>query len=64
MSPNRNPFLLEKAAKKQFFPNIHQNSEDFKDLGTFHLERRNIDYYPQEDYSQQRKIRAVDISTP
>ena len=29
-----------------FFPNIFMNSEEFKDLGTLHLERRNIEYYP------------------
>jgi hypothetical protein len=29
-----------------FFPNIFMNSEEFKDLGTLHYERRNLDYYP------------------
>jgi len=29
-----------------FFPNIFMNSEEFKDLGTLHYEKRNADYYP------------------
>ena len=33
-----------------FFPNIFMNSEEFKDLGTLHYERRNIGY-PGEDVS-------------
>ncbi len=39
-------FLNEKTQKKMFFPNIFMNSEEFKDLGTLHYERRNLDYYP------------------
>lgn len=35
-----NPFLYEKAQKKRFDYNHHMNSEEFKDLGTLHLERR------------------------
>ena len=42
---------MEKSAKRQYFPNHHQNSEEFKDLGTLHLERRNLDYYPPEDFT-------------
>lgn len=42
---NRN-VLIDKTQKKLFFPNIHMNSEEFKDLGTLHLERRNLEYHP------------------
>lgn len=39
--------LNEKTQKKMFFPNIFMNSEEFKDMGTLHFERRNTDYYPE-----------------
>jgi hypothetical protein len=29
-----------------FFPNIFMNSEEFKDLGNLHYERRKQDYIP------------------
>jgi len=32
--------LNERTQKKMFFPNIHWNSEEFKDLGNLHYERR------------------------
>lgn len=51
-------FLNEKAQKKMFFPNIFMNSEEFKDLGTLHYERRNLDYYPPAEegtFSQGRR---------
>ena len=38
-------FVNEKSQRKMFFPNIFMNSEEFKDLGTLHFERRNGDYY-------------------
>lgn len=38
-------YLNEKSQKKMFFPNIFMNSEEFKDLGTLHYEKRNADYY-------------------
>lgn len=39
-------FLNERTQRKMFFPNIFMNSEEFKDLGTLHYERRNFDYPP------------------
>jgi hypothetical protein len=30
-----------------FFPNLFMNSEEFKDLGNLHYERRQINYFPQ-----------------
>jgi hypothetical protein len=42
-------FLNEKSQKKMFFPNIFMNSEEFKDLGTLHYERRNADYFANEE---------------
>jgi hypothetical protein len=41
-------YLSERAQKKMFFPNIFMNSEEFKDLGTLHYERRNAGYYDLE----------------
>ena len=41
-------FLNEKTQKKMFFPNIFMNSEEFKDLGNLHYERRQVDYPPEE----------------
>jgi hypothetical protein len=38
-------YLNEKSQKKMFFPNIFMNSEEFKDLGTLHYEKRNSEYY-------------------
>ena len=34
----------EKSQKKMFFPHIFMNSEEFKDLGTLHFERREANY--------------------
>lgn len=43
-SPSR---ALERTGKR-FFPSImNENSDEFKNLGTFHWERRNLDYYPE-----------------
>lgn len=42
-------FLNEKSQKKMFFPNIFMNSEEFKDLGTLHHERRNAEYFATEE---------------
>lgn len=39
-------FLNDKSGKKMFFPNIFMNSEEFKDLGNLHYERRKQDYVP------------------
>jgi len=35
--------------KKIFDKNMHSNSEDFKQLGTFHIENRASNYYPLEN---------------
>ena len=32
--------------KKQYEANMHKNSEEFKQLGTIHQEKRTADYYP------------------
>ena len=32
--------------KKQYEDNMHKNSEEFKQLGTIHQEKRTADYYP------------------
>ena len=45
-----------KETKGVFFPsnkrlyeaNMHKNSEEFKQLGTIHMENRHADYYPLE----------------
>ncbi|CDW73389.1 UNKNOWN [Stylonychia lemnae] len=60
-SPGKNPYFIDKTAKKQFYPHIHQVSDEFKDLGTLHYERRNVDYFPQDDFTGKKKL---DLSTP
>ncbi len=41
-----------------FFPNIFMNSEEFKDLGTLHYERRNYEYPANgEDLTLQEQAR-------
>lgn len=35
--------------KKLFYPHFHENSEEFKDLGTLHKVNRKIEYYPMEN---------------
>jgi len=45
-----------------FFPNIFMNSEEFKDLGNLHYERRNLDYYPTGGNGEQAK-RLADTGT-
>jgi hypothetical protein len=55
-------FLNEKTQKKMFFPNIFMNSEEFKDLGNLHYERRQVDY-PPEEVSLQELARKRMMST-
>jgi hypothetical protein len=38
-------FVNEKSQRKMFFPNIFMNSEEFKDLGTLHFEKRKGEHY-------------------
>lgn len=45
-------FLNEKTQKKMFFPSIFMNSEEFKDLGTLHYERRKDDYFQVDNGDQ------------
>lgn len=46
-------YLNEKSQKKMFFPNIFMNSEEFKDLGTMHFERRHTDYHEKQNEDAQ-----------
>ncbi len=55
-------FLNERTQKKMFFPNIFMNSEEFKDLGNLHYERRQVDY-PPEEVSLQEQARRRMMST-
>lgn len=47
-TPTAGPNLIEKTQKKMLFPTLHENSDDFKNLGTLHREKRNFDYYPND----------------
>lgn len=49
----KDTYLNEKSQKKMFFPNIFMNSEEFKDLGTMHFERRHTDYHVKENEDTQ-----------
>lgn len=47
---------VEKTHKKMIHPNAHDNSEDFKNLGTFHRDGRLISYFP----TDQVKVTQLD----
>lgn len=47
-------YSIEKTNKKLIHPNAHENSEEFKNLGTFHRERRFMQYYPQDQVNLNR----------
>jgi hypothetical protein len=35
--------------KRMFSFNYHDNSDDYKNLGTLHRENRTVDYFPQDE---------------
>jgi hypothetical protein len=46
------PFMskvMDRTNKKMFKFNYHMNSEEFKDLGNLHRERRILDFLPQDE---------------
>ena len=43
---NRNKRLL--TNKKMFSETSHHNSEDFKELGNLHKDKRSVEYYPSD----------------
>ena len=43
--------MIDRPTKKVIHPNPNENSDDFKNLGTFHREKRQLDYYPIEAIS-------------
>ena len=45
----RNPEGLDKANKRMYAFNYHDNSDDYKNLGTLHKENRTVEYYPQDE---------------
>ena len=47
--------------KKLFYPHFHENSEEFKDLGTLHKANRKIEYYPSENINYEKQ-RILDYS--
>jgi hypothetical protein len=59
VNPLNDVFLNEKTQKKMFFPNIFMNSEEFKDLGTLHQERRNQDYPNEGDFGSESSRRKT-----
>jgi hypothetical protein len=38
--------LYKKTHKRMFSENMHSKSEEYKDLGYLHKDKRRIDYYP------------------
>jgi hypothetical protein len=46
------PFMskvLDRTNKKMFQFNMHSNSDEFKNLGNLHRERRVVEFFPQDD---------------
>mmetsp|Transcript_24630 Transcript_24630/g.38273 ORF Transcript_24630/g.38273 Transcript_24630/m.38273 type:complete len:99 (+) Transcript_24630:832-1128(+) len=40
---------MDRTNKKMFSFNYHSNSEDYKNLGNLHREKRVVEYFPQDD---------------
>lgn len=38
--------ILDRSNKRMYSFNYHQNSDDYKNLGTLHREKRTVDYFP------------------
>jgi hypothetical protein len=47
---------IGESHKKIFNPATNENSDEFKNLGTFHRERRCLEYYPPETLSNSKPI--------
>lgn len=54
---------IDRTNKRMYQFNYHANSEDYKNLGTLHREKRTVDYYPQDqkqDFSTKPQILGKD----
>lgn len=40
---------IDRTNKKMFSFNYHSNSEEYKNLGNLHKDKRVMEYYPQDD---------------
>lgn len=40
---------MDRTNKKMFSFNYHSNSEEYKNLGNLHREKRVVEYFPQDD---------------
>ena len=50
---------IYRTNKRMYQFNYHQNSDDYKNLGTLHKEKRTVDYFPQDhkqDFSTKPQI--------
>ena len=50
---------IDRTNKRMYSFNYHQNSDDYKNLGTLHKEKRTVDYFPQDhkqDFSTKPQI--------
>ena len=53
-----------KSAKRQYAFNYHDNSDDYKNMGTLHKENRTVEYYPQDekqDFSTKPQIMGREL---
>lgn len=39
---------IDRTNKRMYSFNYHQNSDDYKNLGTLHKDKRTVDYFPQD----------------
>ena len=50
---------IDRTNKRMYSFNYHQNSDDYKNLGTLHKDKRTVDYFPQDqkqDFSTKPQI--------
>ena len=62
MVPHRRNPEVEKTAKRTYAFNYHDNSDDYKNLGTLHKENRTVEYFPQdekEDFTTKPQIMGM-----
>ena len=55
--------VLDRTNKKMFAFNYHSNSDDFKNLGNLHREKRVVEFFPQDEkctFSTKPQIKTVE----
>lgn len=56
---------LDRTSKRMYAFNYHDNSDDYKNLGTLHRDNRTVEYFPQDeaqDFSTRPQIMGRELS--